>query len=235
MVKTIQGMISAGLVAGLLASGCATVGDGDKTWKGAGIGALGGAALGAGIAAATGKDIGKGALIGAASGAVVGATTGVILDRQEEKLRKAGIAAQRDENGRLLVRMSGDSLRFNTGSDKLSDSGKQQLYKIAGVLREYPENRMAIHGHTDSVGSESNNLQLSRLRAMSVEKQLREYGVAPRCFVQTEGYGESRPVADNSTSAGKAANRRVELIISADEEEAEKNQKEREAWKNRQK
>jgi OOP family OmpA-OmpF porin len=74
-------------------------------------------------------------------------------------------------------------------------------------------------------------MQLSKLRALSVEKQLREYGVPSRCFIQTDGFGESRPVADNNTAEGRAANRRVDLLISADEEEAERNQAEREKYR----
>lgn len=232
MTLNVKGLLVLMLGVGLFSSGCAT-GDGDKTWKGAGLGALGGALAGAGIAAATGKNIGQGALIGGAAGAAVGATTGVILDRQEEKLRKSGIAATRDADGRLLVTMSGDGLKFATGSDVIGESGKQQLYKISVILKEYPENRIAIHGHTDSVGKDESNLKLSRLRASSVEREFRTLGVPSKCFIQTEGYGESRPVADNTSSAGKAANRRVDLIISADEEEAEKNQKAREDYKNR--
>ena len=230
-MRAVKGLLLATVASGLMMSGCATVGDGDKTMKGAGLGALAGAALGAGVAAATGKNVAQGALIGGAAGAAVGVTTGVILDKQEEKLRKAGIRAEKDEKGNLLISMAGDALRFETGSDTLSDSGKQQLYKVASVLKEYPENRIAVQGHTDSDGSDDANLKLSNLRALAAANTLRGYGVPARCIVQTKGFGESYPVASNSTSAGKAANRRVDLIISADEKEAEANQKEREKYR----
>lgn len=211
--------------------GCGTMetGDGDKTWKSSGIGALGGALAGAAIGAATGNWK-KGMAIGAAAGLAVGATTGVILDRQEEKLRKAGVRTERDENGRLLVSLAGNSLRFETGSTELSAEGKQSLQSIANVLKEYPENRIAIQGHTDATGNAQKNQLLSEGRAMTVQNTLRAYGVPAKCIIEVKGYGQGFPVADNKTVDGRAANRRVDLVISADEKEAAENQKAREKY-----
>ncbi len=214
------------LVTTLLVTGCATLGDGDKTWKGALIGTLGGAATGAVIGATQG-DAGKGAAIGAAAGAAVGTTTGMILDTQEEKLRKAGIEAKRDSEGRLLVNLAEDHLRFDSGKADLPPRGQAQLSRIAEVLRTYPENRIAIIGHTDSAGSKSFNQQLSQARADRVKMNFLNQGVAPRSVVSSIGYGESQPVADNTTASGRAANRRVELQISVDEAEAAHNHEER--------
>jgi outer membrane protein OmpA-like peptidoglycan-associated protein len=213
----------------LLLSSCATVGNADKTAKGAGIGTLGGAAAGAVIGALTGNP-GKGAWIGAAAGAAVGTATGVVLDAQEEKLRKAGIRAERDRQGNLLVRLAGDSLKFDTGKAVLKPSGVEQLALISGVLRDYPENRIIITGHTDNVGSESYNLRLSQARADTVKNTLLQQGVAPRSIVSATGYGESQPVADNATPEGRAQNRRVDLRIYVDEAEAARNQAEREHY-----
>ena len=210
----------------LLLGSCATVGDGDKTMKGAGIGAVGGAATGAIIGAVTGNP-GKGALIGAAAGAAVGTVTGVVLDTQEEKLRKAGIDAQRDRQGNLLVRMSGDSLRFDTNKAELKPGGTEQLARISEVVRQYPENRITIMGHTDSVGNETYNQQLSQARADTVKNTLLMQGVPTRSVVSAVGYGESQPIADNATPAGRAQNRRVDLRIHVDENEASHNQAER--------
>lgn len=218
----------------LLVSGCATLGDGDKTWKGAAIGTAGGAALGAAIGATQG-NAGKGALWGAAAGAAIGTTTGVVLDAQEEKLRKAGIRARRDEQGRLLVSLSGNTLKFDTGKSTLKPDGMAHLSKIAGVMRDYPENRIMIGGHTDSVGSENYNLTLSQERAESVRTYLLQQGVPARCVVSAQGFGETRPVADNATPNGRAQNRRVELAIAVDEDEARKNQQHREAYSSRNK
>lgn len=213
----------------MLLSSCATVGDGDKTLKGAGIGALGGAATGAIIGAASGNP-GRGALIGAAAGAAVGTVTGIVLDSQEERLRKAGIRAERDRQGNLLVRLADDSLKFDTDKADLKPSGVEQLALISGILREYPENRINIMGHTDSVGSEAYNLRLSQARADTVKVTLLQQGVAPRSILSATGYGESQPIADNTLAVGRAQNRRVELSIRVDEAEASRNQAERERY-----
>ena len=214
----------------LLVTGCATLGDGDKTWKGAAIGTAGGAAAGAAIGATQG-DAAEGALWGAAAGAVVGTATGMVLDHQEEKLRRAGIRAERDAQGRLLVNLAGNALTFEFGSARLKPQGKTQLNKIAGILKTYPENRIMIAGHTDSVGSAQNNLALSQARAESVKAHLLHQGVVPKSIVLTVGYGEESPVADNATAAGRALNRRVELSITVDEEEARVNQQQRERYR----
>jgi outer membrane protein OmpA-like peptidoglycan-associated protein len=160
----------------MLMSHCATVGDGDKTWKGTGIGALGGAAAGALIGAAAGNP-GKGALIGAAAGAAVGTVTGVVLDRQEEQWRKEGIRTERDRQGNLLVRLADDSLKFDTGKAELKSAGVEQLSVVSGILRDCPENRINIMGHTDSVGSDAYNQQLSQARADTVKVTLLQQGV----------------------------------------------------------
>ena len=216
----------------MFVSGCATVGDGDKTWKGAAIGTAGGAAVGAAIGATQGRA-GKGAMWGAVAGAAIGTTTGVVLDAQEEKLRKAGIRTRRDEHGNLLIRLSDDSLKFETGKSSLKPAGMAQLDEIAGIMREYPENRIAIAGHTDSIGNETYNLSLSQARADSVKTYLLQQGVPGRCVVASRGFGETQPVADNSIAAGRAQNRRVDLTITVDEEEAKINQKRRESYSSR--
>jgi len=217
------------VIIAMLLSNCATVGDGDKTWKGAGIGALGGAAAGAAIGAMSGSP-GKGALIGAAAGATAGTVTGVVLDRQDERLRKAGIRTERDRQGNLLVRLADDSLKFDTGKAELKSAGVEQLGLVSGILRDYPENRINIMGHTDSAGSDSYNQQLSQARADTVKVTLLQQGVAPRAILSVMGYGESQPIADNAVAAGRAQNRRVELSIHVDEAEASRNQAERERY-----
>jgi len=135
----------------MLLSSCATVGDADKTAKGAGIGTLGGAAAGALIGAMAGSP-GKGAWIGAAAGAAVGTVTGVVLDKQEEQLRKSGIQAERDRQGNLLVSLAGDSLKFDTNKAELKPAGVEQLALVSDVLRDYPENRITIMGSPFNMG-----------------------------------------------------------------------------------
>ena len=222
--------LSLGLILAL-ASGCATVGDGDKTEKGGIIGTVAGAAVGAIWGNARGNAA-EGAIIGALAGGAIGGVTGAVMDKQEEKLRKAGIATQRDSQGNLVIKMSGESLKFDTNQTSLKPEGKAMLDKIAEVISKYPENRIGIEGHTDNVGKDTYNVTLSQGRADSVQAYLISKGLPPRCVVGTIGYGESRPVADNATAEGRAQNRRVELKIGMDKDEAEKNEKDRELYKN---
>jgi outer membrane protein OmpA-like peptidoglycan-associated protein len=86
------------------------------------------------------------------------------------------------------------------------------LTEIARALATVPEQKVLIEGHTDSDGSAEYNLQLSRLRADSVRSVLVAGGVSPD-RVEARGYGETKPVATNATAAGKAQNRRVELVL----------------------
>lgn len=223
-------MVLAALTALSFNSGCATVGDGDKTMKGVGIGTLAGAAVGAVWGGLRG-DWAKGALIGAGAGAAIGGVTGVVMDKQEEDLRKAKIKTERDEAGRILVSMPDDVLKFDTGKWAIKASNKEFLDTFSGILVKYPENRIVIGGHTDNVGRPADNLVLSRKRAESLSAYLLAKGVPQRCIIQTAGYGEDKPVADNATAAGRAKNRRVDMVFGMDEDEAKKNQAEREKRK----
>jgi outer membrane protein OmpA-like peptidoglycan-associated protein len=215
---------------GTLSTGCQTLGDGDKTMKGAGIGAVAGAAVGAAWGAARG-DWKKGALIGAAAGTAIGGVTGAVMDKQEEDLRKAGIRTQRDEAGNLIINLSGETLKFDTGKTALKPEGEALLTKLGGVLKQYSENRIVIEGHTDNVGRASDNRVLSQGRADSVKAYLMKQGVPAKCITASTGYGDEKPIADNKTEAGRAQNRRVELSVTVDEAEAKANQQERERYK----
>ena len=98
----------------------------------------------------------------------------------------------------------------NTAVIKPESSGV--LKEIAGVLKQYKDVRVKITGHTDNAGSDKDNLLLSQKRAEAVKQALvNDYGIE-ESRLETEGKGETEPVADNSTREGKASNRRVELI-----------------------
>jgi outer membrane protein OmpA-like peptidoglycan-associated protein len=228
-----HGIISLSLAALLMGStGCDTLGNGKRTGEGAGIGALAGAAVGAAWGAARG-DWKKGALIGAGAGATVGGVSGMVMDKQAEDMRKAGIKAQQDAAGNMIISMSGDTLKFATGSSVISSDGGAALDKLAGVLKKYPENRINLSGHTDSVGSAEANRALSQQRSDSVRSYLLQQGVPARCLLSSVGYGEEHPIADNGTAEGRALNRRVELSMTVDQDEAKTNEAKREKWSNR--
>lgn len=186
-----------------------------KTALGTGIGAVGGAVLGAVIGNNTGDgDAKKGALIGGGIGGTAGGGIGYYMDRQEAKirdqLRGAGVSVTRSGNN-ILLNMPQD-ITFDVARDSLKSSFYPTLNSVALVLKEYNKTNVAIDGHTDSDGGTSYNQALSQRRASSVANYLDSKGVKRR-RLSTRGYGESAPIASNSSSYGKAKNRRVELKI----------------------
>jgi outer membrane protein OmpA-like peptidoglycan-associated protein len=218
-------------VCALIASvnGCQTVGSGQKTATGLGVGAVAGAVVG-GLWGGARGNWKEGALIGAGVGAAVGGVTGAVMDKQSEDMRKAGIATQRDQAGNMIVSLAGNSLNFETGQAVIGDVGQTTLTNLAGVLVKYPENRIAIYGFTDNVGDDASNRLLSQQRADSVKLFLLQQNVPQRCILGAVGYGPAYPVADNSTPEGRAANRRVTLRISVDQAEAKTNEAQREQY-----
>lgn len=184
-----------------------------NTVKGAGIGAVAGAVLGA-VTADKGDKRGKRILAGALAGGAVGGGIGYYMDQQEAELRRhlegTGVRVQRIGNQIQLV-MPGN-ITFRTGSADLAGNFLNVLDGVATVLKKYSKTQLNVDGHTDSVGSESLNQSLSERRAQSVAFYLADQGI-DRARIRAIGYGESRPVASNGTSEGRAANRRVELWI----------------------
>jgi outer membrane protein OmpA-like peptidoglycan-associated protein len=184
-----------------------------KTTKGAGIGALAGAVLGA----ATGdnsKERRKRALIGAGVGALTGAGVGAYMDRQEAKLRAqlqgTGVSVTRSGND-LILNMPGN-ITFKTASADLNSNFFGVLDSVGLVLKEFDKTLIDVEGHTDSDGTDAYNQQLSLQRANSVGTYLQSHGVNGQRIV-TFGAGEARPIASNTTPDGKQQNRRVELKL----------------------
>lgn len=177
--------------------------------------AIGGAIAGALIGAATGKK--NAAIYGAVGGAAIGGGIGHYFDRQEEALRKellnSGVQVKRvGENELQLIMARG--IGFQTAGYNLSADIYPSLNSVAKVLNEYPESSLRIVGHTDSVGSAESNFTLSEDRAESVSAYLNKRGIKSG-RLSTRGYGERRPIASNDTKQGRAANRRVEISITA--------------------
>ncbi|MBA4157252.1 MAG: OmpA family protein [Gemmatimonadetes bacterium] len=101
---------------------------------------------------------------------------------------------------------------FAVGQHTLSPRARDEVGRIAAVLAQYPDRRIAVEGHTDLTGSEALNQRLSEQRASSVHAALIANGIDP-ARVEMSGYGQNRPIADNATAAGRAQNRRVEIVI----------------------
>ncbi len=188
----------------------------NNTAIGAGVGAAVGAVAGLIIAKdKSGSDRRKAALIGAGIGALTGGGIGAYQDRQEQELRQqlinSGVSVTR--NGNDIVLNMPSNVTFATGQDSLNPNFFQVLDSVAIVLNKYPKTLLDIDGHTDSVGDEASNQALSERRAVTVARYLNSRQVDSR-RLQVIGFGESRPIADNASDAGRAANRRVEIRIS---------------------
>jgi outer membrane protein OmpA-like peptidoglycan-associated protein len=176
--------------------------------KGAVIGAAAGAVVGA-IA----KD-GKGAAVGAAVGALAGGGIGHYMDQQEAELRRelegSDVSVTR-EGDQIRLNMPGN-VTFETDQTNIRPEFQPVLDSVVKVANKFAETTLRVAGHTDSVGSDSYNQRLSEHRALSVKDYLALRGVAPQRLTAV-GYGESRPLASNSSAEGRAANRRVELDL----------------------
>ena len=203
-----------------LLAGCATVDpySGEQktsnTAKGAGIGAVTGALIGA--ATASDDDRGKGALIGALGGAAIGGGIGYYMDRQEamlrEKLQGSGVQIQR--NGDEIKLIMPGNITFDSGRSELKSQFYSTLDAVSTVLAEFDKTRVDVSGHTDSTGGAALNQRLSEQRANSVGQYLQSRGVASgRLFMV--GYGPRYPVADNGSAYGREQNRRVEINLRA--------------------
>ena len=181
-------------------------------------GAILGGLLGAGVGALTntssGKQAARNALIGAGIGALAGGAIGGYMDNQEaelrHRLRAAGVSVQRQGNNIVLIMAS--DVTFDVDSDQVKGQFYQTLAAVGEVLTEFNKSTIEVSGHTDSTGAAQYNQDLSYRRANAVAYVLAQNGVMQqRMYVI--GLGESRPVASNANPGGRARNRRVEIQI----------------------
>lgn len=131
-----------------------------------------------------------------------------VAEHSEKIEKQAELNMQRDE---LLVKIR-DNLVFDYDSSVLSDSGRDSLKEFSDLMKEYPYTAIVVKGHTDSLGDDQYNMDLATERAEVVRTVLIEDGVDPT-KIQINPAGVDEPIADNSTDAGRAKNRRVELIV----------------------
>ncbi|MEM7471624.1 MAG: OmpA family protein [Pseudomonadota bacterium] len=197
-------------VAALLLTACDASTSNQRTKNGALIGAAIGGALGANSTSDNKLERG---LIGAALGGAVGGAIGNELDKQAGELRRdlgreVGVVNTGSE---LRVTMPQDLL-FATDSAQLRGDLVADLRTVARSLNDYPNSTIIVIGHTDSTGAPGYNQALSERRAITVSNVLRSEGVSS-ARLRSIGQGEAQPVASNGTAAGRAQNRRVEIII----------------------
>lgn len=181
--------------------------------KGTGTGAIVGAGLGAILGQAIGGNR-ESTLVGAGIGAVVGGVAGnqigAYMDHQEQALRHALAASeaasiQREQD--ILTASFKSDLFFDFDSTVIRPGGYGELERVSSVLRQYPQTLIRVEGHTDAVGPEAYNRQLSKRRAEAVKLALTQMGIAPG-RIYTVGLGESQPI-----SSSPDINRRVNIVI----------------------
>lgn len=207
------------LAVALTATGCSTVNPytGESQVSKAGKGAAIGAGVGALVGIATSsnsKERKERALAGAGIGAVAGTGVGYYMDVQEAKLREelqgTGVSVTRDGE-HIILNMPGN-ITFDSDAYAVNANFKPVLNSVSKVLKEYKSTMIQVGGHTDSTGQESYNMLLSQQRAQSVANVLAGYGVE-QVRLDIVGFGPSSPIASNTTPAGRAQNRRVELTL----------------------
>lgn len=205
--------------------GCATNTTHENTKKGAGVGALVGAVSGAIIGHQNDPKGGalRGALIGGVAGGAIGAGAGAYMDKQQTEFEQQlaneraqqQIEIERQQNEILKLTMSSE-VSFDFNSANIKPTFRPPLDKIADILNRYPQTQIVVVGHTDNVGSDQYNQDLSKRRAIAVADYLVSRGVSYQ-RMRTEGQGESAPRASNDTADGRAQNRRVEVFVVPDQ------------------
>ena len=186
-----------------------------KTTKGAVIGAVVGGAAGALL---TKKNKAVGIILGAAIGGVAGGIIGAYMDKQakniEDDLQEEATVTRVGEG---IVVSFDTGLLFDFESHTLKSETKENLKKLSNSLNKYEKTEVNILGHTDSTGSNSFNQDLSEKRSTSVKTYLSSLGVGSTRLL-TQGLGETDPVIDNDSKKGRQMNRRVEIVIVANDE-----------------
>jgi outer membrane protein OmpA-like peptidoglycan-associated protein len=196
----------------ILLGGCESMSEREKGGiVGAGMGAVGGAA----ISSATGGDANTGAVVGG----IMGAVAGNLWSKRQEERRRAmeqasqgtGVQVSRTPDNQLKLNVPSD-ISFDTNSAAIKPELQGILETFANSLRGDAKVRVRVIGHTDSRGSDGLNNPLSVHRAQSVRNFLQDRGI-DGSRIETAGRGKHEPIASNATDSGRAKNRRVEIFL----------------------
>jgi outer membrane protein OmpA-like peptidoglycan-associated protein len=184
--------------------------------QGVAIGAVSGAVVGA---TAYSKNRSKGAVVGAIGGGIAGGAVGAYMDNQKRDLEK-NLAKEIQAGQAKVEKMPNDVVRvtmtsqtaFDTNSTVIKPSFHSTLDKLSDVMTRYNKTTLTVVGHTDNVGTDKYNQDLSHRRAYSVAQYFESRRIDP-VRLATAGKGESEPVASNNSEAGRQLNRRVEIYV----------------------
>ena len=200
----------------MLFASCATIQNSSSTTKGAAIGTAAGAGLGALIGGKAGNTA-VGAIAGAAIGGVAGGLIGKKMDRQAKEIENTVAGAEVIKSDEGIIVKFDEGILFDFNSSTLKSTAKTNISKLVETLNKEPGTDILVIGHTDNVGTLAANQKVSESRAAAV----RSYAVSQGLNggrIKTEGKNYSEPIASNDTDAGRAENRRVEIVIVAGDE-----------------
>lgn len=220
MIKTNLKLTAIALTTLIILSSCDAVQNANNTQKGAVIGTTTGAVLGGVI----GNNVGNkensvlGAIIGGVVGGVAGGVIGKQMDKQAQKIEEEipGAEVTRVGEGIDIIFDETSGVYFDTNKSDINAKSKENLNKLIGIFKEYPDTNIIVDGHTDSSGDDAYNLELSKKRAYAVTNYLISQGIS-KTRLTTYYHGETLPKYDNSTAEGRAKNRRVEFGVMAND------------------
>lgn len=206
LISSSRALALSAAAAAMVMTGCANMSETQRnTAIGAGVGAVAGGLIGDG----------KGAAIGAGVGAVGGYAWSKYMENKKTQMQQAtagtGVEVTQTSDNQLKLNIP-EGVSFDTGRSDIKPNLRPILDQFAQGLGQQPNTEVFIVGHTDSTGTDGINNPLSVARANSVRDYLATRGADTR-MIRTEGRGSREPIASNSTAAGRAANRRVEIFL----------------------
>lgn len=199
----------------LLLGGCGTIQSMNNTQKGAAVGTATGAAVGALIGNKAGNTA-IGAIAGAAIGGVAGGFIGNKMDKQATQIEETVAGAEVIKVDEAILVKFDSGILFDFDKTDLKPAAKSNIENLVRSLNENPDTEILVIGHTDSRGTDAYNQGLSERRSRSVKDFAVSQGLSSN-RMKTQGKSFHEPISDNDTESGRAANRRVEIVIVAND------------------